>query len=81
MTTLTIPFRDDLLRKVDEFAKDKATSREELIYSLVEAYVRRKEFENTCAYWNDWAEKTGFTEEDLACEIRLYREEKTGRGQ
>jgi predicted transcriptional regulator len=74
---LTIPFRDDLLQKVDRFAKGEATSREELINNVIEAYVRRKEFENTCAYWNEWAEKTGFTEEDLAEEIRLYRGEKT----
>ncbi|MCL2183671.1 MAG: hypothetical protein FWB85_09410 [Chitinispirillia bacterium] len=77
MTTLTIPFRDDLLLKVDNFAKDEATSREELINSVIEAYVRKKEFEGTCAYWNGWAEKAQFTEEDLANEIGLYREEKS----
>ncbi|MDR0330266.1 MAG: ribbon-helix-helix domain-containing protein [Chitinispirillales bacterium] len=77
MTTLTIPFRDDLLRKVDEFAKKEERSREELVGEAIEIYLREKAIDELNAH----GRRLGITPGVINEEIRQYREEQSSRAQ
>jgi metal-responsive CopG/Arc/MetJ family transcriptional regulator len=61
MVTLTVT--DDRLRQVDEFAKEEARSREDVVDEAIDIYVRAKEWDNICAYGRSHALKYGITED------------------
>jgi len=74
MATLTVT--DDRLRQVDEFAKEKAISREDVVDEAIAIYVRTKEWDDICAYGYSHALKYGITEDAIIEESR----ELTGTG-
>jgi metal-responsive CopG/Arc/MetJ family transcriptional regulator len=77
LSTVNVSFREDLLRQIDETARDEAKTRSELITEAARIYVeRKKDWENIFAYGESIAAKYPFTEEDVNEEIAQYREER-----
>jgi metal-responsive CopG/Arc/MetJ family transcriptional regulator len=77
LSTVNVSFREDLLRQIDETAKNEARTRSELIREAARIYIeRKKDWESIFAYGESIAEKYKFTEEDVNEEIRKYREER-----
>lgn len=73
-STVNISFNDDLLKRIDELAKQEARSRSELIREAARAYIERRH------RWNrifDFAEKKAkernVSEEDIRQEIANHR--------
>jgi len=77
LSTVNVSFREDLLRQIDETAKNEARTRSELIREAARIYIeRKKDWESIFAYGESIAAKYNFTEEDVNEEIRKYREER-----
>jgi metal-responsive CopG/Arc/MetJ family transcriptional regulator len=76
MATLTVA--DDRLREVDEYAKNEARSRDDIVNEAIEVYLRKKEWERI-RQWGRELAATGITEEDVQEEIRRCREEEVAR--
>jgi metal-responsive CopG/Arc/MetJ family transcriptional regulator len=79
MATLTvnIPFRDDLLRQMDEFAKKEALSRDELVDKAIRIYLNKKKLSEMREWRREYVAKHGvITEEEINEEIRKYREDE-----
>ena len=77
LSTVNVSFREDLLRQIDEAAKNEAMTRSELIGEAARVYIeRKKDWENIFAYGESIAAKYQFTEEDVNEEIAKYREER-----
>jgi len=68
MATLTVT--DDRLRQLDEFAKEEAVSREDIVDEAIAIYVRAKEWDSICAYGYSHALKHGITEDVINEETR-----------
>ena len=76
LSTVNVSFREDLLRQIDEAAKNEAKTRSELITEAARIYIERKDWKNIFAYGESIAAKYQFTEEDVNEEIAKYREER-----
>jgi metal-responsive CopG/Arc/MetJ family transcriptional regulator len=77
MATVNISFNSEILRQIDEVAKNEARTRSELIREAARIYIeRKKKWESIFAYGESLASKYGFTEEDVNEEIKKYRNEK-----
>ena len=75
LSTVNVAFREDLLRQIDETAKNEAKTRSELITEAARIYIeRKKDWENIFAYGESVAAQYQFTEEDVNEEIQQYRE-------
>jgi len=75
MATLTVT--DDRLRQVDEFAKEKALSREDVVDEAIRIYLGGKRAEEMNEWRRNYAARRGvITEEEIAEEIRAYRNER-----
>jgi metal-responsive CopG/Arc/MetJ family transcriptional regulator len=74
MATLTVT--DDRLRQIDEFAKEEALSRENIVNEAIDEYLSEKRLNKI----RDEVMSMGITEEDIAQQVKLYREEKRRRG-
>jgi len=78
VSTVNISFQDDLLKKIDKIAQKEARTRSELIREAARIYIeRKKKWESIFAYGDSLAAKYKFTEDDVAEEVKNYREEKT----
>jgi metal-responsive CopG/Arc/MetJ family transcriptional regulator len=75
MATLTVT--DDRLRQIDEFAKEEALSRESVVDEAIDEYLSEKRLNKI----RDEVMSMGITEEDIALEIKRYREEKRRQGE
>ena len=78
--TVNISFQEDLLRQIDQTAREESRSRSELIRESARMYIERK------ARWKDifaFGEKRGrrlrLKESDVESEIAAYRESKRNR--
>jgi len=75
---VTIPFQEDFLHQMDKFVEKKmAHSREDLILSAIEMYIRRKQnWQNMFSYGEQLATKNNFSETDVMSEIKANRNGK-----
>ena len=72
--TVNISFQKDLLRRIDDVAKEEARSRSELVREAARMYIERKtRWKEVFAYGKMQAEQLGLQEKDVANEIRAYR--------
>ena len=76
IATVNISFNTEILRQIDELAKNEARTRSELIREAARVYIeRKKKWESIFAYGESLSSKYGFTEEDVNTEIKKYRKE------
>ena len=71
-STVSIPFENDLLQRLDEFAKKEARSREEVINQATWIFLHARLMDECQAH----GRKMGLTEEIINEEVRLGREER-----
>ena len=77
LSTVNISFKDDLLKQIDEVARNETRTRSELIREAAWIYIeQKKKWESIFAYGESISSKYKFTEEDVNREIKKYREEK-----
>ena len=75
--TVNIFFNKDILKQIDEIAKNESRTRSELIREAARIYIERKrKWESIFAYGESLSSKYSFTEEDVNKEISKYRKEK-----
>ena len=73
--TVNISFRKDLLEKIDKVAKDEMRTRSELIREAARMYIERKaRWEKIFEFGRQQAERLGLKEQDIAEEIRKFRQ-------
>jgi len=73
--TVNISFKKELLKKIDDIAKEE--SRSELVREAARIYIERKErWKKIFSYGDILAREKGLAEADLGKEIETYRKEK-----
>ena len=76
-STVNISFSDDLLRKIDQVAREEARSRSELIREAARGYIDRKgRWKQIFNFGKINAARKGIAESDIETEIAAYRREK-----
>ena len=71
---MNISFKKDLLKRIDDIAKEESRSRSELVREAARVYIERKErWRNIFAYGSALSQEKGFSEADLKKEIEAYR--------
>jgi len=72
---VTIPFQNDLLQQIDRLVERRIVhSREGLIQSAIEMYIRRKQnWQNMFSYGEQLATENNFSETDVMNEIKANR--------
>jgi len=80
--TVSIPFRDDLLQQVDEFAKKEELSRDELVDKAIRIYLNKKRLNEMREWRREYIAEHGvITEEEINEEIMKCREEEKALNQ
>jgi CopG family transcriptional regulator / antitoxin EndoAI len=75
--TVNISFQKDLLRQIDEVAREEARSRSELVREAARIYIdRKKRWREVFAYGKRQARQLGLQEKDVPNEIRAYRKKQ-----
>ena len=75
--TVNISFQKDLLRQIDDVAKEEARSRSELVREAARMYIERKtRWKEIFAYGKKQVQQLGLQEKDVAGEIRAYRKKQ-----
>jgi metal-responsive CopG/Arc/MetJ family transcriptional regulator len=75
-STVNISFNDDLLRKIDQVAREESRSRSELIREAARGYIdRKRRWKQIFDFGKTDAAKKGITEADIETEIAAYRRE------
>jgi len=75
--TVNISFQKDLLRQIDDVAKEEARSRSELVREAARMYIERKtRWKEVFAYGKMQVQQLGLQEKDVAGEIRAYRKKQ-----
>jgi len=73
--TVNISFRKDLLEKIDNVAKEEMRTRSELIREAARLYIERKgKWEKIFEFGRQQAERLGLKEQDVAEEIKKFRQ-------
>ena len=76
-STVNISFNDELLKQIDEVAREESRSRSELIRQASRSYIdRKRRWNQIFAFSEMQAERRNITEEDISKEISSYREDK-----
>ena len=76
-STVNISFNDELLKRIDQIAKQESRSRSELIREAARSYIERKNrWDKIYAYSERQARKKQVSDKDIADEIAKYRTEK-----
>lgn len=76
-STVNIAFQRDLLREVDEVAKEESRSRSEFLREAARAYIQRKRrWDDIFSMGRMIAKDRGLLPEDVHREIETYRKEK-----
>jgi CopG family transcriptional regulator/antitoxin EndoAI len=79
-STVNISFNEELLKKIDQTAKEESRSRSELIREAAREYIERKlKWQRVFDLGRIKAETQGITETDIKEEIAAYRKEKRSR--
>ena len=77
LATVNISFSTEILKQIDEVAKQEARTRSDLIREAARLYIeRKKKWESIFTYGESLAKKYNFTEDDINKEIKNYRREK-----
>jgi metal-responsive CopG/Arc/MetJ family transcriptional regulator len=75
--TVNISFSDELLKKIDQLAREESRSRSELIREAARGYIERKRrWKQIFDFSKTNAAMKGITESDIDTEIAAYRKEK-----
>jgi metal-responsive CopG/Arc/MetJ family transcriptional regulator len=73
-STVNISFSDDLLRKIDQVAREESRSRSELIREAARGYIERKRrWKQIFDFGKMNAARKGIAESDIETEIAAYR--------
>lgn len=76
-STVNISFQKELLRQIDNIARDEARSRSELIREAARMYIeRKKRLDKMFAFGDFQQQKTTITENQLDIEIHKFRKAK-----
>jgi CopG family transcriptional regulator/antitoxin EndoAI len=76
-STVNISFNDDLLKQIDQAAKEESRSRSELIREAARGYIERKrKWAKIFDLGSVKATSEGITEADITKEIAAYRKAK-----
>jgi len=76
-STVNISFSDDLLKKIDQVAREESRSRSELIREAARGYIDRKHrWKQIFDFGKMNAAMKGIAEADIETEIAAYRREK-----
>jgi len=76
-STVNISFNNDLLRKIDQVAREESRSRSELIREAARGYIdRKRRWEQIFNFGKMNAARRGLAESDIGAEIAAYRREK-----
>ncbi len=74
---VNISFKKDLLKKIDDIAKEESRTRSELVREAARIYIERKEeWSKIFSYGDILTREKQLSEEDLKKEIETYRKEK-----
>jgi CopG family transcriptional regulator/antitoxin EndoAI len=77
-STVNISFSDELLKKIDQVAREESRSRSELIREAARGYIERKRrWKQIFEFGKMNATGKGIAEPDIETEIAAYRREKT----
>jgi len=75
--TVNISFKKELLKKIDDIAKEESRSRSELVREAARIYIERKEnWKKIFSYGDILTREEGLSEEDVKKEIKAYRKEQ-----
>ena len=75
--TVNIAFRKDLLKQIDQIAKEESRSRSELIREAARMYIEKKsKWKAIFNYGSKIARNQGLSEQDIINEISKYRKSK-----
>ncbi len=73
---INISFKKDLLKKIDDIAKEESRSRSELVREAARIYIERKNrWKKIFSYGDILTRGTDISEEDLNKEIEAYRKQ------
>ena len=76
-STVNISFSGDLLKKIDQVAREESRSHSELIREAARGYIERKHrWKQIFDFGKMNAAKKGIGESDIEAEIAAYRREK-----
>jgi metal-responsive CopG/Arc/MetJ family transcriptional regulator len=76
-STVNISFSDDLLKKIDQVAREESRSRSELIREAARGYIERKRrWKQIFDFGKMSAARNRIAESDVEAEIGAYRREK-----
>ena len=76
-STVNISFNDELLKQIDEVAREESRSRSELIRQAARSYIdRKRRWNQIFAFSERQAERRNIKEEDISEEISSFREDK-----
>ena len=76
-STVNISFSDDLLRKIDQVAREESRSRSELVREAARGYIERKRrWKQIFDFGKMNAAREGIAESDIETEIAAYRREE-----
>lgn len=79
-STVNIAFQSDLLREIDEIAREESRSRSEFLREAARAYIERKRrWSDIFAMGRGIAAAKGVTPEDVSREITAHRKHKATR--
>lgn len=77
-STVNIAFQKDLLRQIDQTAKEESRSRSDLLREAARAYIgRKRRWADLLAMGKGIANSNNLTRADVSREIRAYRKNKT----
>ena len=77
VTTLNLTLDNDILKKIDVFAKNESRTRSDLIYDSIQLYLEQKQkLQELFEYGESISKKYNLTEEDVINEIDDYRNNK-----
>ena len=72
--TVNISFQEDLLRQIDELARNEARSRSELIREAARMYIEKEQrWQSIFSYGESVAPKLDLSEHDIMEEIKSVR--------
>ena len=78
--TVNIAFHKDLLREIDEVAREESRSRSEFLREAARAYIQRKRrWADIFSMGRTITKDRGLTPEDVSREIAAYRKDKASR--
>ena len=77
VANINLSIENDLLEKIDFFARNQSQTRTDLINNSIKMYISQKQrLQELYDYGESIASKSNFTEEDIIEEVKNYRKNK-----